>query len=115
MASCGRGHEQDDSRLGEICPKCYVITHEELAASRAEIERLGRETASLKERLTHSILSEKLIAAEAERKKLRDEFAAAALTGILACFADHKNCTTRETRVEKAFEYADEMMKARGR
>ncbi len=46
-------------------------------------------------------------------KTLRDEFAAAALQGILACFKDHEGYTTVSLRVKKAYEYADEMLKQR--
>lgn len=46
-------------------------------------------------------------------KTLRDEFAAAALQGILACFKDHRGCETTALRVAVAYEYADEMMKRR--
>ena len=46
---------------------------------------------------------------------LRDTFAAAALTGIIACYKDHAGCETREARAKLAFEYADLAMKARGK
>lgn len=44
---------------------------------------------------------------------LRDQMAMAALTGIIACFRDHNNCETVETRCLKSYEYADEMLKIR--
>lgn len=44
---------------------------------------------------------------------LRDYFAAQALVGILACFRDHENADTVQTRVGKAYEYADAMLRAR--
>lgn len=49
--------------------------------------------------------------ANQERDKLRDMFAAAALTGLIA---DHKTNLRGDT-VQWAYEYADEMLKARER
>ena len=48
-------------------------------------------------------------------EQLRDSFASAALTGILACYRDHAGCESTTTRVKKAYQYADEMMLARKR
>jgi hypothetical protein len=49
----------------------------------------------------------------ADKATMRDEFAKAALTGIIACVRDHNGATTVETRAAKAYEYADAMMAAR--
>lgn len=46
---------------------------------------------------------------------LRDYFAAAALTGIVACFRDHEGCDSTRTRVAKAYEYADHMLAERAK
>lgn len=53
------------------------------------------------------------VAQAVQPKTLRDEFAAAALQGILACFKDHRGYETPALRVAKAYEYADEMLKQR--
>lgn len=37
MIQCGRGHTGGE--LGSICPKCYCITHEELADARTELSQ----------------------------------------------------------------------------
>jgi hypothetical protein len=34
---CARGHEGSVKELGSICAKCYVITHEELAAAKSKL------------------------------------------------------------------------------
>ena len=44
---------------------------------------------------------------------LRDVFAAAALSGILACFKDHYNYSSKASRAALAYEYADLMLDAR--
>lgn len=44
---------------------------------------------------------------------LRDYFAASALQGIIACVRDHTGACSVNSRVAKAFEYADAMLKAR--
>lgn len=46
---------------------------------------------------------------------IRDYFAAAAMQGIIACFKDHEGADTVETRVEKAYEYADAMLEERNK
>jgi len=43
----------------------------------------------------------------------RDQFAMAALTGILACSMDHKGFETVNLRVQKSYEYADAMLAER--
>ncbi len=46
---------------------------------------------------------------------VRDHFAIEALNGVIACFRDHNNCASTETRVRKAYEYADAMIAERNR
>lgn len=48
-----------------------------------------------------------------EGMTLRDYIATQALTGIIACFRDHRGCDTPQKRVQKAFEYADLMLAER--
>jgi len=50
---------------------------------------------------------------EQREEGLRDRFAMAALTGILACFRDYRGSSTTEGRAVLAYQYADAMMKAR--
>lgn len=50
---------------------------------------------------------------EAADNALKDQFAAAALTGILACYRDYRGGETCGTRVALAWDYADQMMKER--
>ena len=49
----------------------------------------------------------------AENMTLRDYFAAQALGGILACFREYSGADRTKTRVQLAYEYADEMIKQR--
>lgn len=51
----------------------------------------------------------------AAARSIRDEFAARALAGIIACYRDHTGAETVATRSAKAWEYADEMIKGRGK
>jgi hypothetical protein len=50
-----------------------------------------------------------------EQNTLRDQFAMAALTGIVACYRDHEGAETIPDRCKKAYEYADAMLKARAK
>lgn len=50
--------------------------------------------------------------AAAEQKRLRDQFAAAALTGLLA--AETSGSLTDDLRAEYAYKAADAMLRARG-
>lgn len=47
-----------------------------------------------------------------QSETLRDRFAMAALTGLLACRPPHSTVTRKE-RAEYAYKYADAMMEAR--
>jgi hypothetical protein len=48
--------------------------------------------------------------AAAEQRRLRDQFAAAALTGLLAGFQNGKSC---DSYAAEAYEVADAMLRAR--
>ena len=72
------------------------------------VERLRLE----KERWARQEQQDKARAVE-EAKQLRDQFAMAALTGLLANSGD-VSCSAREGFAKVAYDYADAMLKARG-